>query len=62
MPSDETTPFQEQFDQMEEWGAAVAKLTAYDANEKPLRAVIFVRGDETKEVVEAVQALEDTWD
>jgi len=52
----------EMFKGMDEWGAGVAKLITRKADDTPVTAAIFVRGEGTEEVLEAVEVVERRWD
>jgi hypothetical protein len=46
---------------LKEMGAAMTQIVYRKADDTPLAAVIFVHGDETAEILEAVKAVEDSW-
>lgn len=46
---------------LKEMNAAMTQIVYRKADDTPLAAVIFVQGDETAEILEAVKAVEDSW-
>lgn len=46
---------------MEESNAAVLKLITRDKDDKPISAIILVSGEETQEILDAVEAVEATF-
>ena len=48
---------------MKEFGAGLLKMSANDENDEPICGVILIRGaEETKEIFDAVEAIEAGWD
>ena len=51
----------QQFKEMAALGAASVQRVYRDGEDKPLAAVIFVRGEETQAFLDAIKKVEDSW-
>lgn len=47
---------------LKRFGAATGSFVVRDENDKPVRAVIVVEGEETQEIIDAVDAVVESWD
>lgn len=60
--SEKETTIQSLFDSLDQWGAATARIVLRNHDDEPFRAVIVVDGiEETKDVIEALDKLEESW-